>query len=87
MAVSARPVGVAALFDDHRHELDMAVADAALRDDVLGEFPHHAERAAQDRHFEAVLVVEVHMQSSPLAGRDGRGAHRSVVSPARACDD
>src|SRR3569833_2026631 len=46
-----------------RHHHDMAVTDAALGDDLLGERLHFAPRALQHGDLETALGIDMHMQS------------------------
>ena len=55
-------VGMGVGFDGHRHDVKVAVANAAAGDEAIAEFPHPAERAAQHAGLQAVVVVEVHVQ-------------------------
>ena len=45
-----------------RHVGDVAVAHAALGDDVIGERLHLVAPAFEHRDFEAAVVVEMHVQ-------------------------
>ena len=44
-----------------RDETHLTVRDAALCDDAIGEISHRPGLSSQHRHFETVLMVEMHM--------------------------
>ena len=44
-----------------RYQAEREVAHAALRRHAVGQRPHRAGRAAQHRHFQAGIMVQVHM--------------------------
>ena len=50
---------VAAGFGCERHQMHMAMANAAQRHQLLRAFPHRAYRPAQDHGFQAVIVVQM----------------------------
>ena len=45
-----------------RHVGDVAVAHAALRDDVIRERLHLGALALEHRHFEAAVVIEMNVE-------------------------
>lgn len=49
-----------------RHQVQPAVAHAALAHRVAGHRPHRLDRPAQDRDFQAGLVVEMDVQGRDL---------------------
>ena len=63
-------------FNRNRNGTESGVSDAALARDGVGEFLHRCEIPAQDRDFEAVLLIEMPVQSRDLevvAGMMGAG--------------
>ena len=50
---------VVVLFHIHRHDIDLPVAHAALGHDAFANAAHFGGGAAQQRGFEAVVVVEM----------------------------
>jgi hypothetical protein len=54
-------MAVLALFDPHRHGDQLAIAHAALGDDVVGEMLHIGSLAAQHSDLHAAVVVEMDM--------------------------
>ena len=48
----------------HRHAHDLAVAHAALGDDMLAELLQVLRPALEHRHFEAGVMIEMHVQRS-----------------------
>ncbi len=50
---------VADALDFDRHQIDLAVAHAALGGDLSGQGAHVGSRAAQKQGFQAVIVIEV----------------------------
>ncbi len=48
--------------DVRRHVGNVAVAHAALRDDVIGERLHVVALALEHRHFEAAVVIEMNVE-------------------------
>ena len=47
--------------DVRRHVGDVAVAHAALRDDVIRERPHLCAVAPEHHHFETAVVIEMNV--------------------------
>ncbi len=58
--VVAMAVGLG--FQADRDEAHLTVLDAALRDDAIGELPHRPGFSAKHRDFQAILMVEMHME-------------------------
>ena len=66
MAHSTRPVRVRFVRGANRDEAERAVIDAALGRDGVGKLLHQSGLAAQHRHLEAGVVVEMHMHRGDL---------------------
>src|SRR6478752_377849 len=62
MGLDAMGMGMAMRMRFDRHHHDMAVAHAALGDDVVGECLHLAATPLQHRDLETGIVVDMHVQ-------------------------
>src|SRR6185437_4394591 len=66
VAVPRAAVAVLAAVDGGGHQVEMAVAHAALADRVVGELLDRARGAAQHRHLQAAVVVEMDVHGRDL---------------------
>lgn len=53
----------------HRHQVEVTVPDAAPRDELVGKLADAPQRSAQHAGFQAMIMVEVHVQ----------GGHRKIM--------
>ena len=67
--LSIMVMSVATVRHGHRHQVEIAVPHATPGDELVGKFPNSTEGAAQHAGFQAVIVIQMNMQSS----------HRKIV--------